>query len=136
MDTDMPNNAEKRNLHVLIEGELTEKVLAAAFKVHSALGNGFLEKVYENALVVELNRAGLPIEQQKPFKVKYEGVVVGEFVADLVVDHRVLLECKAVSHIEMAHEAQTLNYLKATGIKVGLVLNFGRTRLQCKRLVC
>ena len=121
---------------ILIEGELTEKILGAAFKVHSSLGIGFLERVYENALVVELSRMQLPIEQQRAMKVTYGGAIVGDFCADLIVDGRVLLECKAVSNLEPAHEAQLMNYLKATSIKVGLILNFGRTRLQYKRLVC
>jgi GxxExxY protein len=117
------------------EQELTEKILAAAFKVQNTLGCGFLEKIYENALVVEPARDGLRLEQQKSLQVKYEGVVVGEYQADLVVDGRVIAKCKAVSHLDPVHEAQLLNYLKATGVRVGLLLNFGRTRLQYRRFV-
>jgi len=117
------------------EQELTEGILAAAFKVQNSLGCGFLEKVYENALVVELSRSGLRLEQQKNLQVKYEGVVVGEYQADLVVNGRVIVECKAVSQLDPVHEAQLLNYLKATGTRVGLLLNFGRPKVQYRRFV-
>ncbi|MGH9779451.1 MAG: GxxExxY protein [Candidatus Acidiferrales bacterium] len=119
----------------LLEEDLTEQVLAAAFKVHNTLGCGFLEKVYENAMVVELSRAGIAVEQQKTIQVKYDGVIVGDYQADLIVEGRVLLECKAVSQLDPVHEAQLLNYLRATGIRVGLLLNFGRTKLHHRRLV-
>ncbi len=131
MDTDR----EQASKGKLLEEGLTEQVLAAAFKAHNALGCGFLEKVYENAMVVELSRAGIPVAQQKTIQVKYDGVIVGDYQADLIVDDRVLLECKAVNQLDPVHEAQLLNYLKATGIRVGLLLNFGRTRLQHRRLV-
>jgi len=130
MDTDVkhfPGN--------LLEAELTEQILGAAFKVHNALGCGFLEKVYENALFVELRRMNLTAEQQRLYKVHYEGAVVGEYVADLVVEGRVIVECKALGSLDGSHESQLLNYLKATGIRVGLLLNFGRPKLQFKRLV-
>ena len=129
-------DTEEKNLPtVLLEGELTEQILGAAFKVLNELGCGFLEKVYENALLVELARPGQRVEQQRPFKIKYAGAIVGEYQADLVVDDRVILECKAVSKLDPVHEAQLLNYLRATGIRVGLLLNFGRPKLQFKRLV-
>ena len=117
------------------EQELTEKILGAAFKVQNTLGCGFLEKVYENALVVELSREGLRLHQQKSLQVKYEGAIVGEYLADLVVEDRVIVECKAVSQLDPVHEAQLLNYLKATSIRVGLLLNFGRPKLQYRRFV-
>ncbi|MGH9861870.1 MAG: GxxExxY protein [Candidatus Acidiferrales bacterium] len=110
-------------------------VLKAAFKVQNALGCGFLERVYENALGVELSRMGLKVERQKPMQVRYDGIVVGEYQADLIVEGRVIIECKAVSTFDAIHEAQLLNYLKATGIRVGLLLNFGKPRLQHRRLV-
>jgi GxxExxY protein len=119
----------------LLEEDLTEKVLAAAFKVHNTLGCGFLEKVYERAMVVELSRHGIALEQQKTIQVRYEGAIVGDYQADLVVDGRVLVECKATAQLDPVHEAQLLNYLKATGMKVGLLLNFGKPRLQHRRLV-
>jgi len=117
------------------EADLSEKILGAAFTVHNTLGVGFLEKVYENALAHELRRAGISVEQQKPVQVRYNGMVVGDYQADLIVDARVLVECKAVSGFDPTHEAQILNYLRATGIRVGLLLNFGRARLQYRRLV-
>ena len=117
------------------EADLSEKILGAAFTVHNTLGVGFLEKVYENALAHELRRAGISIEQQKPVQVRYNGTVVGDYQADLIVDGRILVECKAVSGFDPTHEAQILNYLRATGIRVGLLLNFGRARLQYRRLV-
>jgi GxxExxY protein len=119
----------------LLEADLTEQILSAAFKVSNTLGAGFLEKVYENALVIELRRAGMKVEQQKPLQVRYEGAVVGEYQADVIVEKRVIVECKATSHLDPVGEAQLLNYLRATGIHVGLLLNFGRPKLQHRRLV-
>src|SRR3989338_6006547 len=109
------------------EADLSEKILGAAFTVHNTLGVGFLEKVYENALAHELRRAGISVEQQKPVQVRYNGMVVGDYQADLIVDARVLVECKAVSGFDPTHEAQILNYLRATGVRVGLLLNFCRS---------
>jgi len=129
------NTDRVKEISVLLEGDLTEKILGAAFKVHNALGCGFLERVYENALVVELARNKLKVEQQRAFRVTYEGATVGDYQADLVVEDRVIVECKALSHIEGVHESQLLNYLRASSLKVGLILNFGRPKLQWKRLV-
>jgi GxxExxY protein len=120
---------------ILIEGELTEKVLGAAFKVLNKLGTGFLEKVYENALSFELQRSGLLVEPQKVFPVKYESVIVGEYQADFVVAGKVIVECKAISNIDSVHEAQLINYLKASGVRVGFLINFGRPTLEYRRLV-
>jgi GxxExxY protein len=120
---------------ILIEGELTQKILGAAFKVQNTLGAGFLEKVYENPLSVELRNLGLSIESQKTFPVRYEGTVVGEYQADLVVSAKVVVECKAVSNLDVVHEAQLMNYLKASGLRVGLLINFARPKLQYRRLV-
>ena len=120
---------------ILIEGELTEKVLGAAFKVLNTLGPGFLEKVYENALSFQLQRIGLSVESQKVFHVEYEGAIVGEYQADLVVAGKVIVECKAISNMDSVHEAQLINYLKASGVHVGLLINFGRPTLQYRRLV-
>jgi len=119
----------------LLEGELTEKILGAAFKVLNTLGAGFLEKVYENALSFELQRGGILIEAQKVFPVRYEGVIMGEYQADLVVAGKVIVECKSVSNLDSVHEAQLINYLKSCGIHVGLLVNFGRPTLQYRRLV-
>jgi GxxExxY protein len=120
---------------VLMERELTEKILGASYKVLNTLGAGFLEKVYENALSVELRRVGLPIETQKAFHIRYEGMIVGDYLADLVVDGKVIVECKAVTTLDPVHEAQLMNYLKASSLHVGLLINFGRPKLQFRRLV-
>lgn len=114
------------------DDDLTQMIIGCAYKVHNALGHGFLEKVYENALRIELEKLGLRVKQQEPINVTYEGQVVGEYYADLWVDERVVLEVKAVQTIAKAHEVQLVNYLSATGIDTGLVLNFG-TSVQVKR---
>jgi len=131
----MNTDSSDQRTGVLLEKELTEKILGAAFKVHNTLGCGFLERVYENALVLELRRSGLTVKQQRAVQVKYDGAVVGEYVVDLLVSGRVVVECKAVSGIDPVHEAQLLNYLRAIPAHVGLLLNFGRPRLQHRRLV-
>lgn len=105
--------------------DVTEKVIQAFFKVYNILGYGFSEKVYENALVLELTRLGLEVEQQKPITVYYDAQVMGEYFADVVVNGVVILELKAVRMLLDEHAAQLLNYLKATTIEVGLLLNFG-----------
>ena len=114
--------------------ELTAKIIDCAYKVHRELGFGFLESVYQNALVIELTKAGLKSEREKRIQVYYDGKVVGEFVADILVEEKVILELKSVSQIHPAHEAQLINYLKATGIKVGLLINFGE-KVEIKRKV-
>ncbi len=115
--------------------EITHAINGCAFKVSTALGNGFVEKVYENALVHELRKAGLFVEQQRPLAVYYDGTLVGEFVADLLVERSVLAELKAVRMLDEVHRIQCVNYLKATGLKICLLLNFGAPRLQVKRIV-
>jgi len=114
---------------------LTEKIIGCAYTVSNSLGVGFLEKVYENALVHELSKLGLKVQQQKPIRVLYDGVVVGDYFADLVVEDCVLVELKAIKELDEAHKRQCLNYLKATGYRVCLLLNFGRPRVEIKRLV-
>src|SRR3990170_5713223 len=108
--------------------DLTEKIIGAAFEVHRELGPGFLEKVYETALVRELSSRGVSARPQAEIGVRYKGQPVGAYYADLVVDDAVLCEIKAATAIALQHEAQLLHYLKATGIKVGLLLNFGARR--------
>lgn len=105
--------------------QLTEQIIKAFYTVYNALGYGFLEKVYENALAVELRKMGLTIVQQAEIKVYYAGVLVGEYYADLLVADAVIVEIKAVRTLLKEHEAQLLNYLKATPYEVGLLLNFG-----------
>ena len=114
--------------------ELTAKIIDCAYKVHRELGFGFLESVYQNALVIELTKAGLKSEREKRIQVYYDGKVVGDFVADILVEEKVILELKSVSQVHPAHEAQLINYLKATGIKVGLLINFGE-KVEIKRKV-
>ena len=109
----------------LLHSDLTEVILKAFYHVYNKLGYGFLEKVYENALALTLRKRGLAVEQQKPVTVEFEGEPVGEYFADLLVANCVILELKAADAINAAHEAQLLNYLKATNIEVGFVLNFG-----------
>lgn len=109
----------------MTDDELTEKISACAFKVHKALGHGFSERVYENAMRVELTRQSLNVRQQVPIQVHYEGEVVGEFVPDLWVEDRVLVELKAVLSLQKEHEVQLVNYLTATKVDTGLLINFG-----------
>ena len=113
--------------------ELTEQIIGCAFKVSNSLGSGFLEKVYENALAIELRNSGLQVVQQSPIKVLYDGVVVGEYFADLFVCDTVIVELKAVNEINEAFAAQCLNYLKATNLPICLLLNFGKPRVEIKR---
>jgi GxxExxY protein len=104
---------------------LTDRIIGCAYAVHNALGPGFLEKVYENALRLELDEAGLAVEQQQPIPVCYRGQLVGDFYADLIVAGRVIVELKAVQNVAKEHEVQLVNYLTATGIDDGLLINFG-----------
>ena len=115
--------------------QLTEKIIACVYRVSNTLGSGFLEKVYENALAIELSNYGLKVEQQHPIKVYYAGQAVGDFAADLLVEGCVIVELKAVRTFEDVHSAQCLNYLKATNLKLCLLVNFGRPRVETKRLV-
>ncbi len=112
--------------------ELTEKTIAIFYKVYNKLGYGFLEKVYENALMIELRRDSILATSQSPIKVLYDGEVIGEYYADILVDNKVSVEIKAARNLAEEHEAQVLNYLKATDIEVGLLFNFG-TKPELKR---
>jgi len=104
---------------------LTERIIGCAYAVHNALGPGYLEKVYENALRIELEEAGLSVTQQQPIPVHYHGQVVGDFYADLMVEGSVIVELKAIQSLAKEHEVQLVNYLAATGIDDGLLINFG-----------
>jgi len=114
---------------------ITEKIIGCTFQVSNKLGVGFLEKVYENALNHELKKAGLKVEKQVPLKVHYDGVLVGDYAADLLVENCVLVELKTVSNLENNHLAQCLNYLKATGLKICLLINFETIKVQIKRII-
>ena len=126
MDADRKKNDMK---------ELTEKVIQCAFTVSNTLGCGFLEKVYENALAHELRKAGLQIQQQHGITVYYDGVAVGEYTADLLVEGVLLLELKAVKALGDIHLAQCLNYLKATNLRLCLLMNFAKPKLEVRRVV-
>ena len=115
--------------------ELTYSIKGAVFEVNRILGPGFLEKVYENALLMELKARGIKAAAQFPIKVSYKDQIVGEYFADLLVEDQVVIELKTVDKIEKIHEPQLLNYLKATGMKIGLLVNFKNTKADIKRLV-
>ena len=117
------------------ETAVTEAIIGAAYKVANELGVGFLEKVYENALAIELRRGSHLVEQQKAVEVWYKGETVGLYQADLVVDGAVVVELKAVPALDRMHRAQCLNYLRATHVDTGIVINFGRPRLEVQRVL-
>src|SRR6266849_2573029 len=128
--------ATKQSVGIYPEQALTEKILEAAFAVHNALGAGFLEKMYANSLALELRGKGISCEQEVPLKVRYKDAIVGDYVADIVVERRVLLELKACAALDAIHEAQIMNHLRASTLQVGLLMNFGRPKLQYLRFVC
>ena len=115
--------------------DITYAINGAVFEVNRVLGPGFLEKVYENAVLIELKSRGLKAESQVPIKVLYKEDVVGEYVADILVEERVIVELKTVERLEKIHEAQLLNYLRATGLNIGMLVNFRNTKAEIKRLV-
>ena len=115
--------------------ELSSKVIAAAIAVHKALGPGFLESVYENAFKIELAARGIPFESQKQVEVSYKGQALGNHVLDLLVEDALVVELKAISRLEDVHFAQLRSYLRATGAKVGLLMNFNSPKLEVKRMV-
>ncbi len=114
--------------------ELTDRIICCFYNVYNQLGYGFLEKVYEKAMLIELKKAGLRAQAQAPIKVNYAGETVGEYQADLLIAERVIVELKATRNLAAEHQAQLLNYLKATEVEVGLLLNFG-PKAEMKRLV-
>ena len=115
--------------------DITYQIRGAVFEVNRVLGHGFLEKVYEKALMIELSRRGLSVENQVRLKVIYKEEIVGEYFADLLVEGSVIVEIKAVTHLLKEHQAQLLSYLKATGIQVGLLVNFTSNKAEIKRIV-
>lgn len=122
-------------LSKLLYEELTYAIIGAAMEVHRVLGAGFVEAVYEAALAMELHARGLPFERQFLLQVKYKGAIIGDYRADFVVDKKVIIELKAIKQLSSVEEAQLMNYLKATGIEVGLLLNFGAKSLEHVRRV-
>jgi GxxExxY protein len=127
-NTQMETDEDRVNL-------LSKRIIGCALTVLYALGTGFLEKVYENALLHELRKAGIAASQQHRMVVRYDGIVVGDYTVDLLVEHMVLVELKVAKGIDEVHIAQCLNYLKATGLHLCLLLNFGKPRLEIKRIV-
>lgn len=115
--------------------KITGKIIGGAFKVSNSLGSGFLEKVYENALFIELTKSGLAVKHQFPIAVYYGDDIVGEYFADLFVEDKVIVELKTVSVLDDIHMAQCLNYLKATGLELCLLMNFHRPRVEIKRII-
>ncbi|MDA8098554.1 MAG: GxxExxY protein [Nitrospiraceae bacterium] len=125
----------KKQYDNYLYSDLTNNILRCVHEVHRKLGYGFLEKVYENALIIVLTREGMRAEQQVPvIKVKFDGKVVGEYITDILVEEKVVIELKAVSELASIHEVQLVNYLKASGARVGLLINFG-PKLTIKRKV-
>jgi len=118
----------------LLYEDITSKILAACFEVINELGSGFLESVYEKALIIALKQSGVRATSQAPLGVFFRGENVGDFIADLIVEDKVIVEIKAVKALAPEHQAQLINYLKVTHIKVGLLVNFGRPKLEYKRL--
>jgi len=119
----------------LLHGEITEQIIGAAFEVHRILGYGFLEKVYQRAMIVELGLRGIIALDEEPIKVYYKDQVVGDYEADLLIPDKVIVELKIAKEYNAYDEAQLLNELKATGVRVGLLINFGREKVEFKRLI-
>jgi GxxExxY protein len=122
-----PMDADEEKLN-----EMTEKIIGCAFEVHNTLGPGFAERVYENALVLELKKLGLAVQQQVPLAVRYKGALVGDYTADLIVEKVVMVENKAVRNFDDGHSAQCINYLACTALPICLLLNFGK-KVEVKR---
>ena len=137
MDTEVPDEGHKRadGQDAYLYAELTGAIIGAAFEVQRVLGYGFLEKVYERALVEELSRRGITAQAQVDIDVHYKGVLVGHYTADILAEEKVLVELKTDKEFNPKHEAQILHYLKATGLRVGLLLDFGEKKCHPKRLV-
>ena len=115
--------------------DITYEIRGAVFEVNKVLGSGFLEKVYENALQIEIKIRGLKAESQVPLEVTYKNEIIGDYLADIIVEDKVLVELKTVDKLSRIHEAQLLHYLKATGIQVGLLVNFYHPKVEIKRYV-
>ncbi len=123
-------NADERRLN-----DVSENIIGAAFEVSNVLGAGFLEKVYENALNLELRSRGFETQQQAPLKVYYKGELVGDYFADILVENEIIIEVKAVKQLDNIHFAQCLNYLRITGLKLCLLINFNKPKVEIKRIV-
>ena len=126
-------NADEHRLNSL--NLISEKIICSAFTVSNTLGSGFLEKVYQNALVIDLLNEGLEVEKEKAITIIYKGTIVGEYFADILVNREIVIETKAVQSLNEIHQAQLLNYLKATKLPLGLLINFGTPKVQIKRML-
>jgi len=113
--------------------ELTKNIIGCAYRVYNSMGFGFLESVYEKCIQIELQKLGLKAEFQKPIKVQYEGINVGDFIADILIEDKIIVELKSVLKLNKIHEAQLVNYLVATGLNIGLLINFGEQKVEVKR---
>ena len=134
MNADKRGSMEKQDSK-LLHSELTEKILGVYYDVYNEIGHGFLESVYNNCMFFALTKAGMSVRREGPVPVYFRGQDVGQFKADLVVDNSVLIELKAVQNLDRTHEAQAMNYLRATELEVGLLLNFGSPKPQFRRIV-
>ena len=121
--------------NIIIYKDLSYKLSGLAMRVHSGLGHGFLEKVYERALMILLRRENIESAQQAPITVTFEGEAVGDYYADILVENKIILEIKSAEKIIDAHRAQALHYLKATGLRLAIILNFGKEKLEYERMV-
>ena len=115
--------------------DLTQKIIGCAYRVYDIMGFGYLESVYEKCLLIELRKIGLKVESQKPIIVHYLNQIVGNYIADIVVENKIIIELKSVKNIVKAHEVQLVNYLTATGLEVGLIINFAESKVEVKRKV-
>jgi GxxExxY protein len=119
----------------ILHKDLSYKIVGLAMQIHSELGFGFLEKVYENSMMVLFRRENIMAKQQAPISVSFEGEIVGDYYADILIEDKIILELKTIEKITDAHKAQALNYLKATGLKLAIIINFGKQRLEYERIV-
>jgi len=119
----------------ILHKDLSYKIVGLAMQIHSELGFGFLEKVYENSMMVLFHRENIMAKQQAPVSVSFEGEIVGDYYADILIEDKIILELKAIEKITDAHKAQALNYLKAIGLKLAIIINFGKQRLEYERIV-
>jgi GxxExxY protein len=129
------NGGDKKERNIEEINKITEMIIGCAYKVSNTLGCGFLEKVYENALGIEIRKAGLLTEQQHRIQVFYDGIIVGDFTTDLFIENSILVELKTVKVLDIIHAAQCMNYLKATGLKLCLLINFGNPKVEIKRII-
>ena len=113
--------------------ELTKNIIGCAYRVYNSMGFGFLESVYEKCIQIELQKLGLKAEFQKPIKVQYEGINVGDFIADILIEDKIIVELKSVLKLNKIHEAQLVNYLVTTGLNIGLLINFGEQKVEVRR---